>query len=107
MAMALLHDPVLTTLRRRLEELYGGRLARLVLFGSRAREDHRADPDYDVAVFLSTPPDWWRELRRLADAGNDLLDESGAVFDLKPYHVREWWDRTPLMGEIRQEGIDI
>ena len=56
MATALLDDPVLTTLRRRLEEMYGPRLARVVLFGSRARGDHHADSDYDVAVFLTVLP---------------------------------------------------
>ena len=107
MATALLDDPALATLRRRLEAMYGDRLTRVVLFGSRARGDQHAESDYDVAVFLDTPPDWWRDLDRLAILGNELLDETGVVFDLKPYHVREWWDRTPLMGEIRREGIDL
>ncbi len=93
--------------RRRLRALYGDRLARIVLFGSRARGDHRDDSDYDVAVFLKTWPDWWRELDVLAGLSNDLLDASGAVFDIKPYAVREWSDQTPLMSEIRRDGIDL
>ena len=57
------------------------------------------------AVFLRDAPDWWAELDRLAVLSNAWLDETGTVSDVKPYHVAEWDDRTPLMGEIRREGI--
>ena len=107
MTAVLLSDPVLMNLRRRLTEIYGRRLARVVLYGSRARGDWNDESDSDVAVFLKVPPEWWRELDRLAVVSNDILDETGAVFDLKPYHIHEWSDRTPLMGEIRREGIDL
>ena len=66
MATALLDDPALTMLLRRLKEMCGPRLARAVLFGSRARGDHRADLDRDVAVFLTSLPDRWAERKRLA-----------------------------------------
>ena len=107
MATALLDDPVLTTLRRRLEEMYGPRLARVVLFGSRARGDHHADSDYDVAVFLRTLPDRWAERKRLAHLRVTLLEKTGEFLDMKSYLATEWPDRTPLMGEIRREGRDF
>ena len=50
------HDPVLVRFRDELHEIYGSRLARIVLFGSRARGDARPDSDYDVAVFLTDLP---------------------------------------------------
>ena len=37
--------------------MYGDRLERVVLYGSRARGDAREDFDYDVAVFLRNMPD--------------------------------------------------
>jgi hypothetical protein len=46
-------DPVLKRFRAALDTLYGDRIERVVLFGSRARGDARED--YDVAVFLVTP----------------------------------------------------
>jgi predicted nucleotidyltransferase len=46
------NDPVLVRFRAALTEIYGPRLSRVVLFGSRARGDTRPDSDYDVAVFL-------------------------------------------------------
>lgn len=50
-----IHDPILAHFRAALDRLYGSRLERVVLFGSRARGDAR--PDYDVAVFLREMPD--------------------------------------------------
>jgi len=44
---------VLAEYRARLQEIYGDRLERLVLFGSRARGDAEPDSDIDVLVVLS------------------------------------------------------
>ena len=43
---------MLTRFRKVLDEMYGSRLDRVVLYGSRARGDARPDSDDDVAVFL-------------------------------------------------------
>jgi predicted nucleotidyltransferase len=104
---AALDDPVLRRFRAALDELYGKRLERVVLFGSRARGEAGPDSDYDVAVFLSTLPDRWAELDRLADLRVRFLDETGAFFDVKPYATTAYRDRTPLMHEIRREGVEL
>jgi len=100
-------DPILRRFRAALSELYGDQLDRAVLFGSRARGEARDDSDYDVAVFLRALPNVWRERMRLADLRVDFLDETGAFFDTKPYPVAAWQDRTPLMHEIRRDGVDL
>jgi uncharacterized protein len=90
-----------------LYEIYGDRIARVVLFGSRSRGEAHADSDYDVAVFLTDLPDVWKERKRLADLRVDFLDEHGVFFDAKPYAVTAWLQPTPLMHEIRKDGIDM
>ena len=85
--------------------LYGNRLDRTVLFGSRARGDARPDSDYDVAVFLHDMPDRWEEIKRLADLSTDLLDDTGEFIHVLPYRAGAYNDRTPLMHEIRADGI--
>ena len=100
-------DPVLKQFRAALDEVYGARLARVVLFGSRARGDQRPDSDYDVAVFLKEIPDRWAELDRLAGLRVKFIDETGAFFDAKPYSVTAYRERSPLMHEIRREGINL
>jgi predicted nucleotidyltransferase len=87
--------------------MYGDQIDRVILFGSRARGDARPDSDYDVAVFLKSLPDRWRELDRLANLRLDLLGDSGAFFDAKPYLAATWQERTPLMREIRRDGLEL
>ncbi|MBV8452617.1 MAG: nucleotidyltransferase domain-containing protein, partial [Deltaproteobacteria bacterium] len=45
-------DPVLKCFRAAVTEIYGDRVERVVLYGSRARGDAHQDSDYDIAVFL-------------------------------------------------------
>ena len=49
-------DPVLKRFRAALDTLYGDRIERVVLFGSRARGDAVEDAVYDVAVFPKALP---------------------------------------------------
>jgi predicted nucleotidyltransferase len=101
------NDPILKRFRAEIDGMYGNQLERVVLFGSRARGDAQVDSDYDVAVFLKLLPDRWAELDRLAKLRVDLLDETGAFFDVKPYLASSYWERSPLMHEIREEGRDL
>jgi predicted nucleotidyltransferase len=102
-----LSDPVLGRFRAALAVIYGERLERVVLFGSRARGDARPDSDYDLAVFLKTLPDRWEELDRLAELRVRFLDEAGAFFDAKPYPAAAYRNTTPLMHEIRRDGLEL
>jgi predicted nucleotidyltransferase len=103
----LVVDPVLTRFRAALEAIYGDRLARVVLFGSRARGDARADSDYDVAVFLHHPDTSWREARRMAEVTTALLDEVGAVINPISFDVTDYDEPSLLMREIRREGVTV
>jgi predicted nucleotidyltransferase len=107
MLATLANDPVLARFRQALDEMYGNQLDRVMLFGSRARGDARPDSDYDVAVFLKSLPDRWAELDRLARLRVEMIDETGAFFDAKPYLATAWQERTPIMHEIRQDGLDL
>jgi predicted nucleotidyltransferase len=107
MSETLLSDPILARFRAALDELYGDSLERVVLFGSRARGDALLDSDYDVAVFLRDLTDRWQEIDRLAAIETDILAETGAFIHAMPYRAGSYRERTPLMHEIRREGIDL
>jgi len=100
-------DRILAQFRAALVDIYGDRLDRVVLFGSRARGDEREDSDYDVAVFLKSLSDRWAELDRLAKLRVSFIDDTGAFFDAKPYSSAAYQERSPLMHEIREEGRDL
>ena len=100
-------DPVLRKFRAALDEVYGGRIERVVLYGSRARGDARPDSDYDVAVFLTDLTDRWDEIDRIVAIETDILWETGAVINALPFRAGAYQERTPLMHELRREGIDL
>src|SRR6516162_459152 len=100
-------EPVLIRFRQALDEMYGDRLERVVLFGSRARGDANAESDYDVAVFLRDMSDQFAEMYRLADLSTDLIDETGEFVHAMPYHAGAYNERTPLMLGVRTDGIDL
>jgi uncharacterized protein len=79
MVMAVIDDPILSRFRGAVAEVYGDRIEHLVLYGSRARGDARADSDYDIAVFLRDMSDRAHEMNRLADLGTDILYSTGRV----------------------------
>lgn len=107
MTVSETHDPVLVRFRGALQEIYGSRLDRIVLFGSRARGDARPDSDYDVAIFLKDFHDRWSEMDRLVPVVADILYDQGAFIHALPYRAGVEVERTPLMGEIRREGRDV
>ena len=59
-------DPILSRLRAVLDQIYGDRLERVILYGSRSRDEERPDSDYDIAVFIQDPGRLGDELHRLA-----------------------------------------
>jgi predicted nucleotidyltransferase len=107
MIVRLCDDPILKRFRAALDEIYGDRIERVVLFGSRARGEAGEDSDYDIAVFLKDLTDRRPEMNRLADLGTDILEETGEFIHAMPYRAGSYEDRTPLMHEIRADGIDL
>jgi predicted nucleotidyltransferase len=100
-------DHVLSDFRQKLGDLYGARLEKVVLYGSRARGEARDDSDYDVAVFIKDMNDRWAEIDRLGAMASDILYRDLAVIHAMPYGAGSYQDRTPLMHEIRRDGREI
>jgi predicted nucleotidyltransferase len=101
------NDPVLTRFRAAVAEIYGGRVERVVLYGSRARGDHKSDSDYDVAVFLRDMAERGQDMARLAEVETDILYDTGAVINAMPFPAAAYRERTGFMSELRKDGLDI
>ena len=100
-------DPILTRFRSALDETYGERIERVVLFGSHAQGEARADSDYDVAVFLKDLDSFGTEAGRIAAIETDILYDTGAVINAIPFGAGAYRERTGLMQELRRDGIDL
>jgi predicted nucleotidyltransferase len=105
--MATANPLILTKFRAALDDLYGNRVERVVLFGSRARGDALDDSDYDIAVFLKDLDNRWAEADKIALTTVSLFDETGALIHAMPYREGSYQELTPLMHEVRREGIDL
>ena len=104
---AVTDDPILKRFRAALDALYGARIERVILYGSRARGDAREDFDYDVAVFLHDLTNRWHEVDRIVPVVVDIMNDTGAVIHAMPLPAGSHKDRTSLMREIRIEGISL
>ncbi len=84
-----------------------------ILYGSRARGDHRPDSDADVLVLLEG-----EHLRfvptklAMTDLAYDVLLETGLYISALPVWTDEWehperWSNPDLLRNIAREGIRL
>jgi len=83
--------------------------AEVILYGSRARGDERADSDWDILILTDYPVDLATE-EKFRDKLYDLeleIDEPLSVFI---YSKNEWKRRqkiTPFYRNVNKEGIAL
>ena len=101
-------DEILREFRDGLEQIYGSRLVRVVLFGSQARDEAEPDSDIDVMVVLLGPVNPHEEIRRLSAFKVELCLEYDVVVSCVYVSEAEYrQDGTPLMLNVRREGVPV
>jgi len=99
---------ILSELKDRLSDLYGDRLADLILYGSQARGDAEEGSDIDVLVVLKGKVDPCEELDRVGDAVYDISYRNDTlvtcVFVPEEKYAR---GEGPLVRNVRREGIRL
>jgi HEPN domain-containing protein/predicted nucleotidyltransferase len=93
------HDVILGALTRTVVERFAPE--RIVLFGSRARGDHRPESDYDLMVVLDQPPDP-RDI--VARAVHDILHNVDVLVDTREQFEHRRTDVGTLEYAVDQEG---
>ncbi len=84
----------------------------IVLYGSRARGDHRPDSDADVALIVPRGADDWRLLWMLSDFAYDVFVETGVMIQPVPVASRDWanpdnFPRPSFLRNVAREGIQL
>jgi Uncharacterised protein family (UPF0158)/Nucleotidyltransferase domain len=88
-----------------LRALYGGRLHRVLLFGSWARGDAHPESDIDLLVVLDTVDAPWEELRRMDEILWRHSYQNDAVISAIPVAEQALDDAAdPLLIRARAEG---
>jgi len=108
--LALLDPPtlggILAETRAALEVIYGDRLAALLLYGSYARGEARADSDVDVLAVLrgSVRPSY--EIRRTSEALGDLSLRHDILLSCMFVSEDDFRNGdSPFLINVRREGV--
>jgi len=88
-------------------------IERVIVYGSRARGDHREDSDIDVAVLLrGEPQSRFRVMNDMTDSAFDVLNTTDLLVSPVPFWSDEWANPENsssqiLMRNIQREGIQV
>ena len=97
--------------RRRLEADFAAR--ELIVYGIRARGDHRTDSDADVAVLLVGAHKPFLDTKlKMSDAAYDILLDTGINISPLPVWLDEWehpetYVNPALLANIAREGVRV
>ncbi len=101
-------DTILREFRHGLEQIYGSRLVRVVLFGSQARDEAEPDSDIDVMVVLEGAVDPQKEILRLSAFKSELCLKHDVVISCVYVSDDDYrHDATPLLLNVRREGVVV
>jgi predicted nucleotidyltransferase len=104
-APSLQDNLLLSELRAALENLYGDRLARIVLYGSQARGDTHAESDVDILVVLEGPVEPGREIRRMRDVRTRFGLRYEQALSLLPVSEAEYENQSSAwLANARRDG---
>ncbi|GAP98607.1 nucleotidyltransferase domain-containing protein [Leptolyngbya sp. NIES-2104] len=97
---------ILAQLRQYLQQEYGDRLARLVLYGSQARNSATDESDIDVLVVLKAPLNVMQEIQRTSEFITDLCLEKTVLVSLGFVSLDRYeQEKSPFFLTVRREGI--
>ena len=94
-----------------LKEIYGKHLKAVILYGSYARGDYRADSDIDIMILLDLSDMDIKEYRHeLSGETFDFNMDHG--LDIKPIaksqqHFQKWVDVYPFYANVEKEGVKL
>ena len=88
-------------------------VADVILFGSRARQDHSQASDVDVAVLLRGKPGPRSDTTlAIADIAFEVMLDTGILIEAIPFWETEWilpetFSNPALIANIKRDGVHV
>lgn len=100
--------PILNELKRELQELYGDRLVKLILFGSHARGEANPDSDIDLLAVLQSPVSQVQEISNMSELCVKILLDYDELVSIIPMSEDRFNAKdVALLRNIQREGIEL
>ena len=100
--------PILNQLKRELQELYGDRLVKLILFGSHARGEANSDSDIDLLAVLKSPVSQVQEISYMSELSVKILLDYNELVSIIPMSEERFNSKdVALLRNIQREGIEL
>ena len=99
---------IVQTCKEVLSTSYGACLRGIILYGSMARGDAEAGSDIDLLVLLSSPFDYFAELRKIVDLLYPIQLESDRLISAKPALASDYeLGSLSLYRNAKREGVVV
>ena len=104
--MPLVLKDLLTELKSRLTDLYGGRMKGLCLYGSYARGEQQTESDVDVLIIVDRVDRYNLEIERTSELISELSLKYARSISRLFVTEDDWKNRdTPFLANAREEAI--
>jgi len=99
-------DELLARIKALLDDAFGERLRRVVLYGSEARGESAPDSDIDVLVLLAGPVEYGTDLKTAVHVLYPLVLEIERPIDVMPVDVDVYdAQEFSLYRNVKREGV--
>ncbi len=100
--------PTLNELKRALQDMYGDRLVKLILFGSHARGEANSDSDIDLLAVLKSPVSQVQEISYMSELCVKILLDHDELVSIVPMSEDRFNAKdVALLRNIQREGIEL